>query len=683
MNETAAETLCINVLAALIGLSYPIFLQIITTLDTKYDSVRIMQRFKQEAAFRCFSIAVVVLFAIMIYVPFAPPAPCGFSSYIFVHSARIIAIVWLTLTFLSLIWMVRVTLVYFEPIKLQQRIAGKSKELYNDRERYGIFLDLLKFSMKAENFQLFLNCNTTYGKCIGLCQNTAEESFRKNPTNEEIERLYVKFPDFIYNTVSEITRLSIKLKSSNPYIANPVNFIVSLFERFGNSLLSKESFQNLWCNSLSIARNGDNDWILDYWTYALQMAEYTMDNRAFNYSISDNLRSCYEKERQYFIDQHYVFCAYLLNKNRKEVIDEILSLKISSSSRNTLIPDSLEKAIGFIKRIESFPQGIFTLAQAFPFFETKGIGDADFIEGCCIRYFLYCLLSKVDNSDSYVEDSIFSHSSSDRKDKEIIDRIRQILYDNLIYFESLGFKRSMLTQQIDEKLRFLSEKIEAGIKKDIDNQTITEENISQLNNACESLYLETVSKYPSSYTDASDWQTVLLQFRTDCEISKEVLYIFGEEAFNGLPPKINSSFAHYLAKRYLGQLYSPIKTYNVDFSEINKALDQLATSSDYAIIGSGGIDSQNDSRIQYQLIGSEASIYIMNSHQLIKVNDEVKSEVRVESLNAASYLITFNCDLNLSVPPQLRFIRLRIINSLFDGRESQLSLIPHLSTLLP
>lgn len=683
VNETTAETLCINVLAAFIGLSYPIFLQIITTLDAKYDSVMIMRRFREESAFKCFSIAVVVMFVVMVYVPFAPPAPVGFDCFIIVHSARIIAIGWLVLTFLSLIWMVKVTLEYFEPIKLLQRIAGKSEELYNDKERYGIFLDILKFSMKAENLQLFLNCNTTYGGCIGLCRKNAEDSFKKNPTNTEIETLCVHYPDYIYNTVSEITRLSIKIKSINPYIANPVNFIVSLFEGSYNSLLSKETFFNLWANSLSIAKNGDKDWILDYWTYALQMVEYNMDNRAFNYSLTDNLRHRYEIERQYFIDQHYVFGAYLLYKNRKDILEEIFSLKISSFSRTTLIPDTLEKAIGFIKRIESSPQGIFALVQSFPFFETKGVGDADFIEGCCFRYFLYCLLSKSDDLDNEASGNIFAHSSSESTDKEIIDRMRQILYDNLIYFESLGFKRLRLTHQVDEKLKALSEDIDTRIKEEIDSQRITEIDISQLNGTCKGLFMETISHFPASDTDTSDWQKVPLQFVSNCEISKEVLYLFKENTLKSLPSNINSAFAQYLTKRYAGQLFSPIKTFNVDFSEIGKALDQLATSQDYAIIGVGGIDSDTDSRVQYRLPSGDASIYIMKQHQLITVNNDIKSDVKVDTLNESSYMLTFKCNIAICIPPILRFIRLRIINSLYDGRESQLSHISQISKIMP
>lgn len=688
MNELTAETLCINVLAALIGLSYPILLQIITSLDTKYGSVKLMKRFTKEPTYKWFTVSLIIMFVVMVYMPFAPLAPED-APYIISHSARITALVVLFETFISLVFLVKVTLIYFNPVELQKRVSSKEEILLKDNNAFQVFLDLLKFSMRAENLQLFLNCNEVFGDIIGLQRKPVEERIKKRMDSEREESkpidIVQTFSQQTYQAVDEITRLSIKIKSINPYIASPVNFITALFGAVGKSVMSRDSLGWLWRYSIRIAREGDDDWIKDYWIYAIQMAQYTMDQRVYNFSIPKNYRKEYETEQKRFIQQHYMLGAYIMSRSKIDLLKELTELRVSSFSEFLLIPDTLDKIIDYIKEVESNAQFPIYYQTTYPFFETRGVGDNEYIEGWFYKYSLFCLLKKVSETGANIDkifECAFSSSAADTKAHDIIRRLRAVLYNNLVYFENLGFKRIALLDSIDKKLQDIENTIDEQKKKEISETIITEEEISKLRDKVTERVEECLRSFPSTEKIDKD-SAVTLQDSTGIELSKETLWLFKEQFLAEQPSLIKSWFAKQVSTKYIAELYSPNKTYNIDFAEIRKALDKLEVTDSHIVIGSGGIDEHDDDRIRYSVFGSEATIYIFKDGNLIILNQTLeKDDVECAVEDGDPLFLKYDIKYRMSIPERLRFVKLRIVSSLYDGRRSQLGEIKALSEIL-
>lgn len=679
MNELTAETLCINVLAALIGLSYPIMLQIITSLDVKYSSVTIMRRFKKEPAFKWFTFSLILMFGLMIYMPFAPEAPAD-ADYFINHSARIIAIACLGITFLCLILMVWVTLIYFDPIKLQQRVASVPEKLVKNQDEYEVFLDLLKFSMAVENLQLFINCNSVFGGCVGLSRKSAQDfPIDNSVTKKSIKQLSVVYPDVIYQTVTEITRLSAKLRSINPYVANPVNFITVLFGGVGvKSVISDMTFHNIWANSVLLAASGNREWILGYWAYALQSAQYTMDLRANNHSLPEVVRECYEQELHRFIEQHYMLGAYLFYKGNIKIVDELIDYRISTNGEQTFIPNTIDKIVHTIKEIHSIPNSFFYFQYNYPFFEQRDINENNFIEGWFMKYALYCLLKayfKIHSGNATHFQGLFDldFHDADENDKEIINRLRSVLYDNLVFFESLGFEKLNLMSVIDKQMAAASDKIQVKINEEIASQNITDTDLEVLEREVQVSLDNSLRTLPTteSFANVSRLDKI---FVTSIEITKDILYLFKEQSLADLPSLVSAAFLQYVGKVYATQVSSlpNLQKYNIDSAELIDffKLDDVKKRKK-VVIGSGIYDIAVADEIDYSIGAVDSAIYIFIDDKFPALLNQCQLTLECILIKEEVYMLEFCVRFSLLVPEDVQCLKLQLINSLFDGQKSQ------------
>lgn len=670
MNETTAETLVINVMAAMIGLSYPIFLQIITSLDTKYSSIRIASRFRKEPLFIVYSILTAVLFFWMVYVPFAPAAPAHLSeSYFWNHSARIIALIILSLCFISMGWMIRITFIYFTPLQLLQRIARESEDIYQDENRFNIFVDLLKYSIREEDLNLFLEANSIFGGCIGLC--------RKDKDKEVIT-----YPLFIYNCISEITRLSIKVKSINPYVANPVNFIVSIFNEFGTTLISSDSFRNLWVNCVRVCDKGEDDWILGYWAYANQLVSYTMQNRVNDSRIEKATNDRYKEEQEKFIEQHYLLGAYLMYKGRIELLRKLVRYRISTFDRRSLVPYTLDSIIEMQNRIDGRFDSPVYLQTNYPFFVQTGIGENEMIQSWLMKYYLFCIIEE-SISNPTPADKIFTLSEADPglTQTEFIDSLRNVLFNNLSYFISLGYKDRDLKNNIDDRLEAIRDQAEQNYRTEINKTDITEKERNEIERKCKDGLQEAIHRFPT-HTDQNK-DDYSKSFETSVSVAKENVYLFKNRILSALPDTIVAYFVKLISLCYLNQLYSAFKTYNVDYTEINDVLDKLKIDTDrYEIIGSGGIDKNMNPMIERTVNGHDANIYIFPKGKVITVSEKIELNVSKQK-EAENIRLVFNATVSFRTPSPFRFLKLRIINGLFDGRKSNASDIESINQIMP
>jgi len=89
------STLCIPIVAAILGIAFPIIIQTISQTDTKYNSIRLVQRFKNEMFYKhlypSLIVAVVVLFYNnFLFFPWAYER--GFINYLMSNSSNIIVL---------------------------------------------------------------------------------------------------------------------------------------------------------------------------------------------------------------------------------------------------------------------------------------------------------------------------------------------------------------------------------------------------------------------------------------------------------------------------------------------------------------------------------------------------------------------------------------------------------------
>ena len=174
-----------------------------------------------------------------------------------------------------------------------------------------------------------------------------------------------------------------------------------------------------------------------------------------------------------------------------------------------------------------------------------------------------------------------------------------------------------------------------------------------------------ILRYPNHRdNDKDDYSRT---FETSISLSKESLYLFKDQIISDLPNTIVSYFVKLLTQSYLNQLYSAFKTYNVDYTEINDALEKLQIDSTrYDIIGTGGIDNNLNPIIALTINGHDANICIFPKGKTISVLEKFDLEVS-KKIEGENILLSFKGIVNYRIPMSFRFLRLRIINGLFDG----------------
>lgn len=215
--HTLIETLAINVLAALLGLSLPLIMQIIDRLDSKYGSAVISTAFRKEWVYPAYYYMVWITIGLVVYLPWAfEPIDFFKDNWLICNSAHILVGGCLALTLIFLFCVSRKINIYDRPDTLLEYVAGPSNpsdgginksnkkinELLKDDYNFAIFSTLMKYSMTVGNTSFYLKCNSIFGFCIGTYYSKAHDGEG------------ITFNDSIYNLINETIRISQRFLTS-------------------------------------------------------------------------------------------------------------------------------------------------------------------------------------------------------------------------------------------------------------------------------------------------------------------------------------------------------------------------------------------------------------------------------------------------------------------------------------
>lgn len=139
---------------------------------------------------------------------------------------------------------------------------------------------------------------------------------------------------------------------------------------------------------------------------------------------------------------------------------------------------------------------------------------------------------------------------------------------------------------------------------------------------------------------------------------------------------------HYLN---LFRLSKSVLNINIDYSELLEALSrlQIPNNNSYAILPIDvSVSDKSNNTIEPPLSGSgQAQILIIPKNQLpsVEINSTENSKLSCEK-NDTRIFLKAEAKAQLILPERLSFLRMVIINSLYDGRKSELSKIKSIET---
>ena len=135
-----AEYYFVEIVSALLGISYPFIFQIIARIDDKYRSINLVRLFRRGMAFRVYSLLLIVSIFTAIFLPVLTSKPGGETPFVWISfQGGALALIFITITFLIYLF-IKIGQ-YYDPLRLGQIIETS---LRNRAQRLRLELRTLK-----------------------------------------------------------------------------------------------------------------------------------------------------------------------------------------------------------------------------------------------------------------------------------------------------------------------------------------------------------------------------------------------------------------------------------------------------------------------------------------------------------------------------------------------------------
>ena len=381
----------ITLTVSLIGIAYPILLQVISRLDEKYDSENIISLFDKEWEGRSFKIALIVTLLLIVVwsLELKPILSIEPLDFIIVNSANILVAISAICLGTIFFFYVRKILIYYTPTKFVPYLIEKHKNSVNDYRHFEALSDILILSIAKHNRNISLTLSEFFY--------TAFKKERERFSNEP-----VVYPDIFYSTVYKaIEELAIlKEKKNSPLEYRTAGSIWLLGELQGYEVSAK-TYSWLWRNLLRSIHYNQDDMVMYHWETAHQYYSYSIPYiyESYNHSSAtfevDNKAAIDKRigERQKFIEFHYALGGLLINQEKYDCLRRIFSYTNSQPPKYELLPESMTEIFEFYYKVRDPYENRYSwISSTYPFPKQSGIQSDDFVKKWIASYMALLLL---------------------------------------------------------------------------------------------------------------------------------------------------------------------------------------------------------------------------------------------------------------------------------------------------
>lgn len=149
------SSISVSFIVAMLGIAYPILLQVITRMDEKYSSQIILDLFKREWENKAFTVSLKVsLMTLLIWMMKLPVLiEIQGVNYLIKNSAQLLLLISTISLIVCFFYFVRKVIIYYTPAQFLHYLIKKhnNKPENNDYEIFRAIGDILYFSIKNQN----------------------------------------------------------------------------------------------------------------------------------------------------------------------------------------------------------------------------------------------------------------------------------------------------------------------------------------------------------------------------------------------------------------------------------------------------------------------------------------------------------------------------------------------------
>ena len=336
-------SICISFIAGILGIGYPILLDVISRLDEKYSSQVIIDLFNRGKGKRTFifllKLALLLILVWLLRLPRLIDIPI-INSYLN-RSAEYLLIACTILLIIFFLLLVDKIFMYYTPTRFLPYLIKRHKEKpeQNEYEFFRAIADLLYFSIKNKNEKIA----TTISDFLY----EAFKDIRDIGANTE-----VVYPTIYYQTVSKtIEELASQDNKRLSFLEHRTAGSVWLLGELGSSKISENTYSWMWSNIQEALESQRDDLIIYHWEHAHQYFSMNLKHIPQQYNDKFDVTNKEEidkriEERRRFLEFHHALGGLLLYRQRYDCLARAFTYTQSIPPRYELLPYSMSEVFG-------------------------------------------------------------------------------------------------------------------------------------------------------------------------------------------------------------------------------------------------------------------------------------------------------------------------------------------------
>lgn len=379
-------SICVSFVAAILGVAYPILLQVISRIDEKYYSLTITDSFEKEPIRKLFICSLFLsLTTIFIYtLECSPPENMDFLY----NSAEKIALVSTIFLIVIFFLLTKKILVYYNSNKIilyfikrhsKVVISGQKASNTKENEFFLVLSDLLFYSIKIRNKSIALIISDTFYKDFDRIRFSSE-----NKT--------VTYKPHHYELTNKLTELlaTNEYKEFN-YLKDRATGGLWLLGEGEGYKISENTYAWLWQNLKTAIEYKDQDMLMAFWMNAHQHISYRLDNIQEEYvdGIVKNQKEIEErnKQRNRFLQFTTALGGLLIYLKQYGAIQRCFRFTQSTPPTYELLPKQMDDVFEwYIHFRDPYSDNYSFMGSVYSFPNIEGLNEDGLIKRYICKY---------------------------------------------------------------------------------------------------------------------------------------------------------------------------------------------------------------------------------------------------------------------------------------------------------
>jgi len=450
-----AFSVCITFISVLLGIAYPILIQI--TGNDKYSSEKILELFENNWRRRVFIPNLVFsLIFVAIYLLRLPPVftfQNETANTILENSALIILFISTVTLIISFFLIINLVTIFYRTSALIKFLSDQSDAVINksDFSSFDGLAELLYWSIQHQD--------SNAAKRLSSYFHNIFQSYREKYATDEP----LVYPDRFYSVVYNATEKIVGLER-NTLVFLEIRTVggIWLIGEFNVPKISENTYGWLWAN-VALSLNGNRgDLVMTFWERAHQFfsfnlnyitPDYDYDGDGHTYKNQEAIDKRNE-ERETFLEFHFALGGLLLYKNRPDLIKKIFYYTTSTPPDYVLLPKNMTLIFNmFFKFFDPYERHFPWITHKYNFPGLEGLNADRTIKDWICQYIAVLFIRQMNLHSHY---SNWEPAEPPRTPAALAEK--RFWAENIKYFKPILEKAFGENKQLLHDLKYNMEK---------------------------------------------------------------------------------------------------------------------------------------------------------------------------------------------------------------------------------